>query len=871
MPLKCYVLLEKKMKMINKKNTLLLIIFFLFFVNSADADITAGLIGYWPMDKGVDGNIIDGSNTNNTATCFGTIEWSDGKFNKAIYFDGTSTYLNCGRSKKLRPTSQLTVSAWVNVDKFNYYAGIASNVHDTQYTESGFSLLTDTDGVFGFGLITGNGSMTYTNEAGYSINQWYHLAGVYDGSESMLYVNGVKVNSNNQSGLIDWDPESLYGFEIGRFADDDDEYYFQGAIDDVGIWSRALDAQEIAYLYNYGMGRTINIEVFEFVRESDVLKEYLKDVCNYAKQQKYPQAIKSVNVLLAIINNNIVALERELAILSDKTPSISAKSNITKELKEKEQTLQRCRMAYHAAALLKANLQALTQEITQDHWLSCYRKVFETNEDMAGSIMRGLTRLPENSLTEQQIQVLLSSNVAAEARGELALWFIDRKDQGLNNMFPRCIEFYENLLGQIKDAKSAGPVLIRYLSILHQSQKQQIIDQVLDNFIVLFPDTALGAAAALQKLETLGPGSRQKAKIIKLANKYPKTKIENAIKEVYIKILLDDKQVLETLALTDSNKIFNKLLPVDSKETAEEMLALGWKAIRMSEKISPSQNERIDTSQGNSEVTTAKTVLPDVGIDMVRQLYNMGEYAVSIDISYAILKKADALPKNLITGLPIMQSSDVGAGNGSKIVGQMAKYFAALVYGKSGNSRLAETMMNELNIANNLPAKLQAYVLFWHTKNSLANNDYDKAVQYASKAMSILPNSLTLIEMHQNAITAQKKHALEIMLQNQLRKLSQKAISAIDTEERINTYQKCAELQLALGNVEQAVGTYLLVAEEFPDNSLAPQVLDKSIYVLEHVGKGKYKQRVEAIKKMLVDNYSDCQEAKKYQGISSRI
>ncbi len=70
---------------------------------------------------------------------------------------------------------------------------------------------------------------------------WYHIAGSYDGSEVVLYVNGMAVASVPRSGLIATNSTALY---LGNRADA--ARAFDGSLDEVRIWDRALSAAEIA-------------------------------------------------------------------------------------------------------------------------------------------------------------------------------------------------------------------------------------------------------------------------------------------------------------------------------------------------------------------------------------------------------------------------------------------------------------------------------------------------------------------------------------------------------------------------------------------------------------------------------------------------
>lgn len=76
-------------------------------------------------------------------------------------------------------------------------------------------------------------------------DEWYHIAAVYTGSKMNLYVNGVLENSRNKSGNI-YPSQDEFILTIASWAVNHTEYRaFEGQIDEVSIWNRALTEVEI--------------------------------------------------------------------------------------------------------------------------------------------------------------------------------------------------------------------------------------------------------------------------------------------------------------------------------------------------------------------------------------------------------------------------------------------------------------------------------------------------------------------------------------------------------------------------------------------------------------------------------------------------
>ena len=79
-----------------------------------------------------------------------------------------------------------------------------------------------------------------------TLNNWHHVGFTYDGSEVVIYVNGVRVGSKNgfSGQKISGSFSSL---DIGRWSNN---ILFNGIIDEVVVWDRVLNGQEVLDLYN---------------------------------------------------------------------------------------------------------------------------------------------------------------------------------------------------------------------------------------------------------------------------------------------------------------------------------------------------------------------------------------------------------------------------------------------------------------------------------------------------------------------------------------------------------------------------------------------------------------------------------------------
>jgi len=166
----------------------------------------------------------------------------------ALDFDGTNnTYVSVGTSSTLEPASAITIEAWIKPHSALDWGAVVAYVYDNGADESGYGIYFNNDGKIIFWLQTeGNGASDYNAYPKYTpiYNVWQHVAGVYDGTEMILYVNGVKLDTYAKSGNIDYDFDPV-DFRIGHYHDNNDDWPIDASIDEVRIWSTARTQTEI--------------------------------------------------------------------------------------------------------------------------------------------------------------------------------------------------------------------------------------------------------------------------------------------------------------------------------------------------------------------------------------------------------------------------------------------------------------------------------------------------------------------------------------------------------------------------------------------------------------------------------------------------
>lgn len=210
------------------------------------------LVNWWPGDGNAD-DIQDG----NPGTPVGGTTFAQGLVGQAFSFDGNvGTGVFIGDQANLENLSQITIDAWVNTTG----GGDQPIITKHSSTNPSWVLRTffgDNTGRVSFGVETNLGTTVTFNElvstTSITDGQFHHVAGTYDGSTVKLYVDGVLEASAPLSGTI---KNSIYRVVIGNF-----DFLglgillnnaFNGLIDEVEVYDRALTASEIQAIFDAG-------------------------------------------------------------------------------------------------------------------------------------------------------------------------------------------------------------------------------------------------------------------------------------------------------------------------------------------------------------------------------------------------------------------------------------------------------------------------------------------------------------------------------------------------------------------------------------------------------------------------------------------
>ncbi len=173
--------------------------------------------------------------------------------NYSMNFDGVNDYINTGAYLgdliSLSAPTSYTVSAWI---KTTDIGGISKGVTGSASTSNGLNFRIY-NGEITFGVT--NTAIATTTNAGVNDGNWHHVVGTYNsqgdasGNTLYIYVDGLQKASNTGNRGIY--PFNNYPLFIGaRGQGTNASGYFNGSIDEVGIWNTVLTSTQISEIYN---------------------------------------------------------------------------------------------------------------------------------------------------------------------------------------------------------------------------------------------------------------------------------------------------------------------------------------------------------------------------------------------------------------------------------------------------------------------------------------------------------------------------------------------------------------------------------------------------------------------------------------------
>jgi len=233
-----------------------------------------GLVAWYRFDEG-SGNLAMDETLRNNGTLYNGPAWVDGKFGKALSFDGVDDYVNNPSVTGLS-TSSISFLFWLKQlgtqNLFMHPIGIFGAHSATIYI-----LPNSYNYNYKFETISG---VHYEGFIKTLDNNWHFIAVTFDGQKIRIYVDGNLEKEISAPGSIDKRDNSIF---IGTTGLGGSPYgnYFYGIIDEVMIFNRALRDDEIKLLYEKGIGKFASPVSFSWSDPTLVYSGY--PVCCYVE------------------------------------------------------------------------------------------------------------------------------------------------------------------------------------------------------------------------------------------------------------------------------------------------------------------------------------------------------------------------------------------------------------------------------------------------------------------------------------------------------------------------------------------------------------------------------------------------------------
>lgn len=214
-----------------------------------------GLVGYWSFEDATGTLATDFSGRGNHATLTNmeSTDWSSGKRGRALLFDGVNESVYRSSVSASFGTS-FTVSAWVKTSASAPQVIFGLN-RSPSNIQNQVNFIMNANGTICFWDYSGSYGFNESQNSTGAVNngQWRHVVFVRDGTSGTYYIDG------QSSGTATASQNVTYGTSDLSFGADyrDSNKYWNGSLDEVRIYNRALTSGQVASLYASGQARQL--------------------------------------------------------------------------------------------------------------------------------------------------------------------------------------------------------------------------------------------------------------------------------------------------------------------------------------------------------------------------------------------------------------------------------------------------------------------------------------------------------------------------------------------------------------------------------------------------------------------------------------
>ncbi len=228
--------------------------FYLAFSMVVNADLNDGLISAWTFDDGTAKDALNNSNGEINGAVL-----TDGRFGKAFDFNGDDAFIHIPHDESMEAiVDGMTVCAWAFIRSFPQpnHAGIVVKGHMIGWSQDyAFRIATREENQLTWAVPKPGAEGNFNTDNTAVADEWTFVCLTADGTTLRAYVapegdDFREVGSRAQAAPYQARPDEPIEIGVGRARDGiiGNDIFFDGIIDEVYLWSRALSEDEIAEL-----------------------------------------------------------------------------------------------------------------------------------------------------------------------------------------------------------------------------------------------------------------------------------------------------------------------------------------------------------------------------------------------------------------------------------------------------------------------------------------------------------------------------------------------------------------------------------------------------------------------------------------------
>ena len=204
-----------------------------------------GCVGAWAPCLGPTGlTLRDCSAYKNHGTLTNGPTWQVSEGRYAINCDGSNDWVDVGNAAFFGTLPRVTISMWIKATaaplQFDSIGGCTTT---SDLWNNGWGFYFQSPTVLRFFVASWN--TTFAASAATTFTNLVHVAGLWDGANARIFINGVE---GTASSSVTSYASGVYGLTIGKITTASELYNFNGNIDDVRVYNRALSLSEIRLL-----------------------------------------------------------------------------------------------------------------------------------------------------------------------------------------------------------------------------------------------------------------------------------------------------------------------------------------------------------------------------------------------------------------------------------------------------------------------------------------------------------------------------------------------------------------------------------------------------------------------------------------------